>query len=365
MNDRPRIGVVGTGWWATQFHIPSLQTYEGAELAALADPNPDALRRAAEAYDVSTTFADPKELYASGLVDGVVIAVPHAYHYEQARAALDNGLHVLVEKPMTLRSEHAYDLTQRAEAAGLRLMVGLTYQHTRAVQRLRAAFQNGEIGDLMLVSGLYSSMVEEYYRGRPDNYRSVFEFPVTGPDQSTYSDPAISGGGQGQTQVTHAMGMVLYVTGKRVASVSAVMSNQGLAVDLVDAMSFTFAGGGIGTMAASGSIRPGQQSQQEFRYYGTEGFIVQDLLQGALSIHRNDGSVEEFDPEAGTALGAALGSADLYPADAPARAFADLIADPHADNFSPPGPAADTVAFLEAAYASASDGGKLVVVASP
>jgi predicted dehydrogenase len=357
MDGKPRIGVVGTGWWATQHHIPSLKGYEGAELMALADTDPKALRRAAAACDVAKTFLDPRELYASGLVDGVVIAIPHAYHYEEAQAALDAGLHVLLEKPMTLRADHAYDLVARAEAAGRVLMIGLTYQHTRAAQRLRKAVQEGQLGEITLVSGLYVSMVEEYYRGRPERYQPVFQFPVTGPNASTYADPVISGGGHGQTQVTHAMGMVLYVTGKRVASVSAVMSELGTAVDVVDAMSYRFAGGGIGTMAASGAIRPGQESQQELRYYGTEGYALQDLLGGTLSIHRNDGSVERLDPP--------LAGDEVYPAELPARAFVDLVADPLADNLSPAGPAADTVAFLEAAYASARGGGTPVAVAVP
>jgi hypothetical protein len=136
-----------------------------------------------------------------------------------------------------------------------------------------------------------------------------------------------------------------------------MMSNLDLAVDVVDAMSFRFTGGGIGTIAASGSIRPGQDSQQELRYYGTEGYALQDLLAGTLSIHRNDGTVERLDPP--------LAEEEIYPAARPARAFADLIADPAADNLSPAGPAADTVAFLEAAYTSASRDGAPVTVASP
>jgi predicted dehydrogenase len=351
MTDKPRIGVVGTGWWATQYHIPSLRDHDGAELAALADSNPEALQRATSVFDVPASYVDPMELYHSGLVDAVIIAVPHRDHYKQARAALDAGLHVLVEKPMTLRSEDAFDLVDRAEAAGLRLTVGLTYQHTRAAQRLHAAVQHGEIGEIMLVSGLYASMVEEYYRGRPENYRNIFNFPVTAPDASTYSDPAISGGGHGQTQVTHAMGMVRYVTGKRVDSVSAVMSNEGLQVDLVNAMSFSFTGGGIGTMAATGSIQPGQNSQQELRYYGTRGYALQDLLQGTLSIHHNNGRVDHLDP---------LTADEIYPAEAPARRFANLVADPEAA-----GPAADTVAFLEAAYESARLDGSRVPVKQP
>lgn len=353
MNDTPRIGIVGTGWWATQHHLPSLTAYAGAEVTALADPDRAALDRAASTFGVKATFTDPHELIGSGLVDGVIVAVPHVYHYEYIRAALDAGLHVFTEKPMVLRSEHAFDLLARSEAAGLHLMLGYTYQYTRAAQRLRAAIHGGELGELLLVSGLYVSMVEAYLRGEPETYRPVFGFPVAAPAASTYSDPAISGGGQGQTQVTHSMGMVLYVTGRRVASVNAVMNNRGLAVDLADAISFSFDGGGIGTMAASGSIQPGQDSQQELRYYGTEGYALQEMLAGTLSIHRNDGSVEHLDP---------LREDEVFPAELPARAFADVIAG-HGENLSPAEPAAHTVAFLEAAYASAAQGGASVTVA--
>ena len=51
-------------------------------------------------------------------------------------------------------------------------------------------------------------MVENFLRSRPEAYRPMFEYPVTGPEPNSYSDPKISGGGQGQTQLSHAMGMV-------------------------------------------------------------------------------------------------------------------------------------------------------------
>lgn len=346
MTSPPRIAVVGTGWWATQFHIPSLADYEGADLVALADTDESKLRAAAERYGVDTTYADPAELYASGTVDGVVIAVPHVHHHPLAKAALDAGLHVLVEKPMVLTSADAHDLRQAADERGLHLMTGYTYQWTRGAATVRRHIQSGEIGELLHVAGLFASMVESYYRGRPDDYEPVFKFPVTGPGASTYSDPAISGGGQGVLQVTHAMGMVLWATGRRVEEVSAFMSNRDLRVDLVDAITYRLEGGALGTMASTGSLAPGQPQQQEFRYYGTEGYVLQDLLQGTVVAHRNDGSSEEMDP---------LGADEVYPAHLPARTLADLIAG-HGENLAPAGPSVATVEFLEAAYRSVDEG---------
>lgn len=344
----PRVGVIGTGWWATQFHLPALVEYDGVELVALADPDRGKLDAAAERFGVERTYEEPHQLLEADDIDGVMIVVPHAYHHELAKAALDAGLHVFVEKPMVLTAAHAWDLVRTARAADLHLTVGYTYQYTRGAAAVRDAIQSGAIGELIHVAGLFASMVESYYRGQPDDYRDVFAFPVTGPSAGTYSDPAISGGGQAMTQITHAMGMVLWASGRRATEVSAYMANRDLKVDLVDAVAYQLDNGAIGTMAATGSLAPGQPQQQEFRYYGTEGFILQDLLGGTVSVHRNDGTSDDLDPP--------LAEDELYPAHLPSRGFADLIAG-SGTNLGPAEPAAHVVEFLEAAYRSAEHGG--------
>jgi predicted dehydrogenase len=351
--ERPRIGIVGTGWWATQAHLPALIGYDGAEVTAIADVDPRQLAAASQRFDVPHAYGDPAELFTSGTADGVLIAVPHVHHYPLAKAALEAGLHVMLEKPMVLQSDHAWDLVETARSHGLHLMVGYTYQFTRAAARVAELVGSGRIGDLLHVSGLFASMVESYYRGQPDDYADVFRFPVTGPAASTYADPAIAGGGQGQTQVTHAMGMILWATGRRVTEVSALMSNRDLAVDLVDAIAYRLDNGAVGTMGSTGSLRPGQPSQQEFRYYGSDGYVLQDLLGGTVVAHFNDGTSEEIEP---------LTEEEIFPAGATSRGFADLIAG-RGDNRGPAEPAAFVVEFLEAAYRSSASGGDLVRIA--
>jgi predicted dehydrogenase len=147
--------------------------------------------------------------------------------------------------------------------------------------------------------------------------------------------------------------MVLWATGRRVTEVAAFMANRDLAVDLVDGIAYRLDNGAVGTMAATGSLRPNQPSQQEFRYYGTEGFVLQDLLAGTVVAHFNDGTSEEIEP---------LTAEEIFPSAAPSRGFADLIAG-RGINRAPARPAAHVVEFLEAAYRSANSGGNAVRIA--
>ena len=130
LTGRPRIGVVGTGWWATTAHLPALAGHPGADLVAVCDPLPDRARAAAERFGAPQHFTDVAALLDAGLVDGVVVATPHTSHHSVARAVLDAGVHVLVEKPLTTTATDAWDLVERAEGSGLHLTVGYTYQHT-------------------------------------------------------------------------------------------------------------------------------------------------------------------------------------------------------------------------------------------
>ena len=342
---KARIGVVGAGWWATQHHIPSLKAYERAELVGIADLKPEKLAAASDFYDVANTFDDHRDLLAAG-VDGVVIAVQHAFHYQVAKDALDAGVHVMVEKPMTLRASEAWDLVDRARRNGLHLMVGYTYQLTRHAQAAREIVRSGRIGELQLISGIFTSWVESYLRGDPQDYAEAFGFPVTGPEPSTYADPEIAGGGQGQLQVTHPMGMVFWVTGLRATEVFAFMESYDLAVDLVDAFSYRLDNGAVGAMASTGGARPGQSLDQGFVYAGTRGFLRQDMINGRLEVESHDGESERF-PD--------LAEDEVYPAHATSRGLVDLILD-GGENRAPGEIGARVVEFLEAGYRSAASG---------
>ncbi|TDD99013.1 Gfo/Idh/MocA family protein [Jiangella asiatica] len=323
----PRIAVVGTGWWAASHHIPALARYDGAELVALCDPLPERAGELASRYGVPRVASSLAELIDDGGVDGVVVATPHATHHELARAALDAGLHVLVEKTMTTTAADAFDLVTAAEAAGLHLSVGYTYQYSATVDFAREAVR-GEIGELVQVIAEFSSVTADI-------------FAASG-DSGTYS--ARLGGGQAHTQVTHVMGMVCWVTGREVSQVVAFTDHRGFGVDLDDVAAFRFDGGGTGVVASTGMGRQG--IRHGVRYIGTTGSVDQDLLAARVVLHRADSSRVVRVPPA---------SQPAYPTEAPARSFADLIAGT-GPNRAPARPAAATVAFLETMLTAARTG---------
>jgi predicted dehydrogenase len=337
---RPRIGVVGTGWWATTAHLPALAGYAGADLVAVCDPIPDRGLAAAERFGVPAHFTDVAALLAAVQLDGVVVATPHTSHHSVARAALDAGVHVLVEKPLTTTAADAWDLVERAERSGLHLTVGYTYQHTTTAAFVRTAVRD-QIGELVCVSAEFASATQRLFAGGDDP-------PNPGePHPMTYADPSRSGGGQGHTQVTHLMGMVLWVTGREVAEVFCYVDHRGTAVDVVDAMALRFDNGAPGTVTSTGTAIEGQPPNQRIRYYGTAGCVEQDLVTAQAAVYHNGGTCTRT-RQAGVDAGP-------YPLQAPARSFVDLIAG-HGPNRAPAPPAAATVACLDAAYRSAASG---------
>src|SRR4030095_12540482 len=102
MTAKAKIAIVGTGWWATQAHIPALLENPRAELV-LVDKNPAALQATSDKYGIAAAYTSLSEAKATHPdLQGAIVAVQHAAHYEAGKEVLDNGLHLLMEKPMTL-----------------------------------------------------------------------------------------------------------------------------------------------------------------------------------------------------------------------------------------------------------------------
>jgi predicted dehydrogenase len=118
--DPVRTAVVGTGYLG-RYHARKHADLENVELVGVCDI--DAAAGQAVAKELGTEFfADHRDL--AGRVEAVTIAASTVAHFELARFFLDNGIHVLLEKPMTQTSAEAAELTELAEASGLKLQVG-------------------------------------------------------------------------------------------------------------------------------------------------------------------------------------------------------------------------------------------------
>ena len=131
--EKIRVGVVGVGHLG-QHHARNYYEIEGCELVAAVDVDKKAATRIASQFRTQALF-DYRRLV--GLVDAVSIVVPTVLHYEVARFFLDNGIHVMVEKPITTTVAEARGLIDLAEARGLILQVGHIERFNAAVVKLQ------------------------------------------------------------------------------------------------------------------------------------------------------------------------------------------------------------------------------------
>ncbi len=347
-----RIGVIGTGWWATRAHLPAIAANPAAQLSAIADPNEANRCRAASVFAPPAAYADHRDMLQNEQLDGVVVAVPHTRHFDICRDALRHDLHVLVEKPMVLSSDHARQLLGISAERGREIIVGYPWHYNDQVNRAREWIASGAIGDLLYVHSLFASIVWELYRGQPELVADAMGYTVNPTGRNTYSDPALSGGGQGVTQITHSGALLLHMTGLDPAEVFAQMHNHDLRVDLVDALSVRFEGGCLGTIGSTGSTVRTQEEILEYRLYGTEGHILFDVMNEDLRMYRADGSISKSPPCPPAPAGRDYSTS--YPEEGPLNNLVEVIRG--GLNRSPGRLAARVVAMLEAAYASAADG---------
>src|SRR5438552_1935699 len=115
-----------------------LQLADRFEIAALADPSRTVREAMAARYGVSSVHEDSRELLSAGGVDAVLVAAPAATHAEIVVAALDAGLHVLVEKPLCITLADADRIIAARDRADKVVQVGYTKRHDPAWQRMLA-----------------------------------------------------------------------------------------------------------------------------------------------------------------------------------------------------------------------------------
>jgi predicted dehydrogenase len=142
-----RVGVLGYGYWGPNV-VRNFHGQERSKVVAVCDQNPTSQRRVHQAYPNVRVMGDSKDLLTASDIDVVAVVTPVWTHYELAKAALENGKHVFVEKPFTCTTAQAEELIELAERNHLKIMVDHTFLFTGAVTRIRQLIDDGILGDL-------------------------------------------------------------------------------------------------------------------------------------------------------------------------------------------------------------------------
>ncbi|MDZ8034134.1 Gfo/Idh/MocA family oxidoreductase [Nostoc sp. DedSLP04] len=150
MTNKINIAVIGVGRWGVHL-LRNFLAHPQVNVVAVVDPHPERLAAVKQQFNLDgnvllkTQWQDLKTV--PGLT-GVAIATPATTHYALIKDALQQGYHVLAEKPLTLNPAECRELCQLAEQHHLILMVDHTYLFHPAVERGKTVVQTGKLGDL-------------------------------------------------------------------------------------------------------------------------------------------------------------------------------------------------------------------------
>ena len=142
-----RVGVIGYGYWGPNV-VRDLCSLESCLVAAICDARPAALQRAKQTHPHIRLASDCSELLTSPEIDAIAVVTPVWTHFELAKAALENGKHVFVEKPFTSTAEEAKRLIELADRKKLKIMVDHTFLFNGAVRKIRQLVADGVLGNL-------------------------------------------------------------------------------------------------------------------------------------------------------------------------------------------------------------------------
>ena len=142
-----RFGVIGYGYWGPNV-VRNLDHLDGSQVVAVCDKSPTSRKRVQKTYPHVKVLSDSAELMTSTEIDAVAVVTPVWTHYELAKAALQNGKHVFVEKPFTSNTAQAEELINLATQKHLKIMVDHTFLFTGAVQKICQLLEEGVLGKI-------------------------------------------------------------------------------------------------------------------------------------------------------------------------------------------------------------------------
>jgi predicted dehydrogenase len=139
------VSIVGCGYWGVNY-VRLFNDLPNSTVTRVCDQRLERLDFVTQRYPLISTHTTLSDLLHNTHVDAVVVSTPSSSHYEIAKACLQAGKHVLVEKPLTTTVEHCEELIQLAAEVGRVLMVGHTFLYNAGIRKLKELVSGQEFG---------------------------------------------------------------------------------------------------------------------------------------------------------------------------------------------------------------------------
>jgi predicted dehydrogenase len=203
--DKVRYGIIGLGNQGSFYLRLFLEgKIDDGEVTAVCDINPDKIKNAQAKGFNGATFADYKDMIASGLVDAILVEVPHYFHPEISIYGLTHGMHVLCDKPAGVYTKQVKEMNAVADKSNK--LFGLMFnQRTDCNYRaVREMIKNGELGEIKRVNWIITNWfrTQAYYNS--SSWRATWKG---------------EGGGVLLNQCPHQLDLIQWVTGMMPSSI--------------------------------------------------------------------------------------------------------------------------------------------------
>lgn len=142
------VGVIGCGYWGPNL-IRNFVSCPETNLVCACDLDEKRLEKVLRPYPAVRKTTDLEKILADDKIDAIAIATPVHTHYPIAKACLESGKHVLIEKPLASSVAQGEELVSLAEKNNLRLMCDHTFCYTGAVRKIREIVKSGALGELL------------------------------------------------------------------------------------------------------------------------------------------------------------------------------------------------------------------------
>ena len=275
-----RLGIVGLGNMG-RFHADYLlnQRVSRCELTAVSDAIPANLER----YPQLKAFSTSEALVRSGLVDALIIATPHYLHTTIGIDALDNGLHVLVEKPISVHKADCERLIAAHQRHPDRVFAAMFQMRTEPkYQKLKKLISGGELGKFVRVNWI----ITDWYRTET--------YYASGGWRATWKG---EGGGVLLNQCPHNLDLLQWLCGRPVRVRGFCQLGRFHNIEVEDQVTgyLEFADGATGIFITSTGEAPGTN---RLEIAGERGKVV--LEDARIRFTRNEVSMLEFSRSAST-----------------------------------------------------------------
>ncbi len=265
-----RVGLIGTGTIANSAHLPAIaHLHDELELVAVADIRAETAEKAAKDYGAESWYTDYRELLARKDIDFVDICTPEFLHREQVVAAAEAGKHIHCEKPMSSTVEEADAMIDAARRNNVKLMIGHSRRFTRRYQRIRAAIERGEIGEVRIVRENERRAASMY------NVMDRWSGYWTPEEGKPWIASAQYTQGAALTNAVHETDLARWFAGQDGASVYAearILDPNGEVPDMIT-YTITFKNGSIGAAEVVNQLPARYPYFHMMEVFGTDGMI--------------------------------------------------------------------------------------------